>query len=182
MAPSPGPMRVAEFLSFRAGPGSCPERGGAPGPGRGRLAPGRGRCPPRGPANRRRARGGRGNQVFFPSARGQSRLYKLELLPPSDELARPRRYPAAPAPGARAALTLPAPGGLLLRPHRLILDRGGGEAVPPTHPHSHGETLLGKSRALLPIFLFAVQRINWGRERGGRITQPRGGPGHWRPA
>ena len=153
MAPSPRPMRVAEFLSFRAGPGSCPERGGAPGPGRGRLAPGRGRCPPRGPANRRRARGGRGNQVFFPSARGQSRLYKLELLPPSDELARPRRYPAAPAPGARAALTRPAPGGLLLRPHRLILDRGGGgKRFPQPPPIPMGKRCWGNHA---PYYLYS---------------------------
>lgn len=132
MAPSLGPMRVAEFISFSAGPGSCPERGGAPRRGRCRRAPGRGRCPPRGPANRRRARRGRGDQAFFPSARGQSRLYKLELLPPSDERARPRRYPAAPAPGARAALTLPAPGGPLLppRPHQLARDQKGSGPQP----------------------------------------------------
>lgn len=60
--------------------------------------------------------GGGGPRPFFPSARDQSRLYKLELLPPSDELARPRRYPAAPAPGAGAALTLPAPDVGLLPP------------------------------------------------------------------
>lgn len=181
MAPSPGPMRVAEFISFSAGPGSCPERGGTPRRGRCRRAPERGRCPPRGRANRRRARRGRGDQAFFPSARGQSRLYKLELLPPSDERARPRRYPAAPAPGARAALTLPAPGGPLLppRPHQLAQDQKG--SGPPTHPHFHGETSLGKSRAL-PTSLFVVQRINWGRKGGGGVTQPRGGPDGWRPA
>lgn len=80
--------------------------------GRCRLTLRRGRCPPHSAANRRRALGGKGgNYAFFSSARDQSLLYKLELLPPSDERARPRRYPAAPAPGAGAALTLTAPSG-----------------------------------------------------------------------
>lgn len=132
MAPSPGPIGVAEFLSFSKGPnsGSCPERGGAPCRGRDRRAQGRGRCPPRGPANRRRARGGSGDRAFFPSARDQSGLYKLELLPPSDERARPRRYPAAPAPGPGPALTLPAPVGLLLPPRPPARPRPGGTPSP----------------------------------------------------
>ena len=111
-------MGVAEFLSFNVGLGfaCCPERGGAPCRGRCHRATERGRCPARGRANRHRARGGRGDQAFFPSARDQSVLYKLELLPPTDERARPRRYPAAPAPGPGAALTLPAPGVPLLLP------------------------------------------------------------------
>lgn len=173
-APSPGPMRVAEFLSFSAGPDSCPERGGAPRRGRGLRARGRGRCPPRGPANRRRARGGRGDQAFFPSARDQSRLYKLELLPPSDERARPRRYPAAPAPGAGAALTLSAPGALLPPGPPASPGPGWAGPRPPTHLHFRGEMSLGKAR-FLTTSLSMVHRINWGR--GKREHPASRGPG-----
>lgn len=77
--------------------------------------------------------GGGGDQAFFPSARDQSRLYKLELLPPSDERERPRRYPAAPAPGAGAALTLPAPGCPRL-PSRPPGSPGPGGAGPCPQP------------------------------------------------
>lgn len=170
-APSPGPMGVAEFLSFSEGPGSgsCSERGGAPHRGRGRRALERGRCPSRGRANRRRARRGRGDQAFFPSARDQSGLYKLELLPPTDERARPRRYPAAPAPGPGAALTLPAP-----RPQTpprpqarsLTLRDLVPKAVSISVVNVAGES----TTSTLPTPISGVRRVNWGR--GRRKHQP----------
>lgn len=118
-APGAGPPRAVE----RAVPAPRPDQS-APHPG-----------------------GGGGDQAFFPSARDQSRLYKLELLPPSDERARPRRYPAAPAPGAGAALTLPAPGCPLLPPRPPSQPRTlWAGTLPPTHPRSLGETSQGKTR------------------------------------
>lgn len=166
MAPSPGPMGVAEFLSFREGTdfGYCPERGGAPCRGRGCRSPRRGRCRPCSPANRRRAWGGRGNQAFFPSARDQSGLYKLELLPPSDELARPRRYPAAPAPGAGAVLTLYARDSPLPPPRPPSLSRTRRDPIPKPTLTSVVKRPWRK-HDLRSTSLSVVQRINWGRGR-----------------
>lgn len=119
--------------------------------------------------------GGGENQAFFPSARDQSRLYKLELLPPSDERARPRRYPAAPAPGAGAALTLPAPGGPLLPPRPLA---GPGPSGPGPCPQPIPISLVKRRRGEQDPY---PHPSRWCREslgeRGGGSTRPRGGPG-----
>lgn len=70
MAPSPGPMRVAEFLSFSAGPGSCPERGGAPRRGWGRRERGERAVPAPRPGQSAPRPGGEGGPGLFSPPRG----------------------------------------------------------------------------------------------------------------
>lgn len=143
-------------------------RGAAPGAGPPRFGGEGGARPAAGPIGAAPGGGG-GDQAFFPSARDQSRLYKLELLPPSDERARPRRYPAAPAPGAGAALTLPAPGGPCRR-RAPQPPPGPGGAGPCPAPNSlvfpWGEMSrggVGGEARPLSTSRSGVQRINLGK-------------------